>query len=115
LVRRICTQCREPFEPTEESLIELGMKREDLNGDTFFRGMGCDACNNTGYKGRTGLFELMIMDDRLREMIMANATADDLREAAREKGMISLRDAGISDMFKGITSVDEVIRETVLD
>jgi len=115
LVRRICTQCREPVTPTDEWLVELGIKREDLNGDTFFRGMGCDACNNTGYKGRTGLFELMTMDDEIREMIMANATADDLREASRQRGMITLRDAGIQDMYRGITSADEVIRETVLD
>ena len=86
LVRRICTQCREPLEPSDEALVELGLKREDLQGRTFFRGKGCDACNNTGYKGRLGLFELMVINDTIRDMVMANATTDELREAARRFG-----------------------------
>ena len=115
LVRRICTQCREPLEPSDEALTELGMKREDLQGRTFFRGKGCDACNNTGYKGRLGLFELMVMNDTIRDMVMANATTDELRDAARKFGMVTLREAGIQNVFGGITTADEVIRETVLE
>jgi len=115
LVRRICTQCREPLEPSDEALTELGMKREDLQGRTFFRGKGCDACNNTGYKGRLGLFELMVINDTLRDMVMSNATTDELRDAARKFGMVTLREAGIKNVFGGITTADEVIRETVLE
>lgn len=115
LVRRICTQCREPLEPSDEALTELGMKREDLQGRTFFRGKGCDACNNTGYKGRLGLFELMVMNDTIRDMVMSNATTDELREMARKFGMVTLREAGIQNVFGGITTADEVIRETVLE
>jgi len=115
LVRRICTQCREPLEPSAEQLVELGMKREDLQGRTFFRGKGCDACNNTGYKGRLGLFELLVMNDTIRDMIMTNATTDELRETARSFGMVTLRETGIKNIFGGVTTADEVIRETVLE
>jgi type IV pilus assembly protein PilB len=114
LVRRICTQCREPIEPTDEMLTELGLKREELRGK-FYRGKGCEACNNTGYKGRLGLFELMLMNDVLRDMIMANASADELREVAKKQGMVSLREAGIHNIYEGVTTADEVIRETVLE
>jgi type IV pilus assembly protein PilB len=115
LVRRICTQCREPVEPTSDMLVELMLEEEEVQGRSFFRGKGCDACNNTGYKGRLGLFELMIMNDVLRDMIMANASTDDLREVARKDGMVTLREAGISSMFEGTTTPEEVIRETVLE
>jgi type IV pilus assembly protein PilB len=115
LVRRICTQCREPVEPTNDALLELGLTREGLAGQTFFRGKGCDACNNTGYKGRLGLFELMLMNDQIRDMIMANASTDELREASRRLGMVTLRQAGISSLLAGTTTAEEVIRETVLE
>ena len=115
LVRRICTQCREPIEPSAEALIELGLKREDLQGQTFFRGKGCDACNNTGYKGRLGLFELMVMNDKMRDMIMENITTDELREAARKYGMVTLHEVGIKNILAGVTTADEVIRETFLE
>jgi type IV pilus assembly protein PilB len=115
LVRRICTQCREPIEPSDEALVELGLTREELQGKTFFRGKGCDACNNTGYKGRLGLFELMVINDEIRDMIMANVTTDDLREAAHRLGMVTLHEVGIKSIFAGITTADEVIRETFLE
>lgn len=115
LVRRICTQCREPTAPTEDAMAELGLTPEDLNGRTFHRGKGCDVCNNTGYKGRLGLFELMRMDDELRDMVMANASADELREVARGSGMVTLREIGIENMLDGITTFDEVVRETVIE
>jgi type IV pilus assembly protein PilB len=115
LVRRICTQCREPLEPSDEALVELGLTREELQGKTFFRGKGCDACNNTGYKGRLGLFELMVINDTIRDMIMSNVTTDELREAARRFGMVTLREVGIKSILGGITTADEVIRETVLE
>ena len=115
LVRRVCSQCREPFDPTDETLAELGMTQAELAGRKFFRGKGCEVCNNTGYKGRVGLFELMIVNDELREMVMQNASIDDLREAARRFGMVSLRDAGMAFAYEGTTSIDEVIRETITE
>ncbi len=115
LVRRICSQCREEIECPPDLLSELQIAEEDLANYQFYRGKGCDICNNTGYKGRVGLFELMIMNDHLRNMIMENASIDDLREAAQGFGMYSLRDAGIDMMTKGITTPDEVVRETIID
>lgn len=115
LVRRICTKCREETKPTADMLLDLGLKPEVLETTKFFKGRGCDNCNNTGYKGRIGLFELMVMNDELREMILHNTTTDELRETARRYGMISLRDYGIDLMSKGITSIDEVIRETAME
>jgi type IV pilus assembly protein PilB len=115
LVRRICSQCREECEIDEGTLAELGLTPEDVEGMKFFRGAGCDACNNTGYRGRVGLFELMIMNDDLREMIMNNASTDELRERAREFGMVTLRDAGMSFAQQGVTTLEEVVRETVID
>ena len=115
LVRRICTKCREETDPSMEVLMDLGVTVETRPNYKFFRGKGCDACNNTGYKGRIGLFELMIMNDELRDMIMQNATTDDLRSKAETFGMITLRDYGKQFVFDGFTTADEVVRETVHD
>jgi type IV pilus assembly protein PilB len=115
LVRRICTKCREEAEVAYEVLAELGISETEAKQHKFYRGKGCDNCNNTGYKGRIGLFELMIMNDDLRDMIMVNATTDDIRKKAQSYGMISLRDYGKDFVFQGLTSAEEVVRETVLD
>jgi type IV pilus assembly protein PilB len=115
LVRRVCTQCREEVEVTDDALLDLGLNREELNGKKFYHGRGCDVCNNTGYKGRVGLFELMIMNDELREMVMNNSSVDVMREASKSYGMVPLREAGISFMHEGLTTADEVIRETILE
>ena len=115
LVRRVCSQCREEVEPAEEMLYEIGLTPGKLNGRKFYHGRGCDVCNNTGYKGRVGLFELMIINDVLREMIMQNASIDELRKAAIGFGMVSLRDAGLAFSAEGTTTLDEVVRETILE
>ncbi|MBL9161868.1 MAG: Flp pilus assembly complex ATPase component TadA [Planctomycetaceae bacterium] len=115
LVRRICTKCREEHSPTKEMLDDLELSPADLKGKRFFRGSGCENCNNTGYKGRVGLFELMILNNELREMIMQNASTDDLRQAARKSGMVTLRDAGMKACFEGTTTAEEVIRETIME
>src|SRR4051812_38529250 len=115
LVRRVCTGCREESVPSSEMLQDLDMTAADIVGKKFYRGRGCDACNNTGYKGRVGLFELMIMNDNLRDMIMQNASRDELRDTARSFGMVSLRDAGMAAAYEGRTTLEEVIRETVLE
>ena len=115
LVRRICSQCREEIEPTEDMLAQLGLKRDTLGDKKFYRGHGCDHCNNVGYKGRVGLFELMIMNDDIRSMIMANKSTDLIRETARKNGMVTLRDAGESFIWDGTTTAEEIIRETIVD
>jgi type IV pilus assembly protein PilB len=115
LVRRICSQCREKTEITEGMVVELGLTQAEVEGKTFYRGAGCDACNNTGHKGRVGLFELMILNDDLRDMIMNNASTDELRDRAQEYGMIGLREAGLEFAAEGTTTLEEVARETVLE
>ena len=115
LVRRICTQCREEVEVSEELLAEAGWTREDIADKQYYKGAGCATCNNTGYKGRVGLFELMILNDDLRDMIMSNCSTDELRDKAREFGMVTLRDAGFKNAEAGVTTFDEVVRETVLE
>ena len=115
LVRRVCSQCREEAVPSSELLQDLEMTAADVAGKKFYRGKGCDACNNTGYKGRVGLFELLIMNDNLRDLVMQNASRDELREAARGFGMVALRDAGMDAAYEGRTTLEEVVRETVMD
>ncbi|MFM8250423.1 MAG: GspE/PulE family protein [Planctomycetota bacterium] len=115
LVRRICTACREPTVPSEDLLWEMGWSPEQVEGKKFFKGRGCDVCNNTGYKARVGLFELMVVNDDIREQILANASTDHIRRLAQSYGMTTLRDAGIRFVHEGITTLDEVVRETVLD
>jgi type IV pilus assembly protein PilB len=115
LVRKVCTKCREEYVPGREVLDDLELTAQDLKGKRFYRGSGCENCNNTGYKGRVGLFELMIMNNELRDMIMRNCSTDELREAAQRAGMVTLREAGMKACFEGITSAEEVIRETILE
>lgn len=115
LVRRICTQCREQVQPAADVLADLELRPEDIVGKKFYRGKGCDICNRTGYKGRVGLFELMIMNDTIRDMVVAKASTDELRIAARSNGMITLRDAGMAAMWAGTTTAEEVIRETIME
>jgi len=115
LVRRICTKCREKTRVSSELLYQLGMERAEVEEMEFFKGTGCEACNNTGYKGRIALFELMVLNDTIREMIMGNASTDELRDKAQADGMITLRDFGMNLARDGITTLDEVVRETVVD
>ncbi|MGB1927727.1 MAG: GspE/PulE family protein [Mariniblastus sp.] len=115
LVRRICAECREEVAVTDEMMLELDLNADQCEGKSFYRGAGCASCSNTGYKGRVGLFELMIMDDELRDMINDNCNTDDLRTKAQSKGMRLLRDMGVELAFDGTTTAEEVVRETVLD
>mgnify|MGYP003617918695 CR=1 FL=1 len=115
LVRRICTKCRQEIKPSMDLLAELQLTPDDILGKKFYRGAGCDDCNGTGYKGRVGLFELMVFNDELRDMVMRNASTDELRDRARSYGMVTLRDAGLDFACQGWTTIDEVVRETVLE
>ena len=115
LVRRICANCRQETEVSKEILVDLGIDPESVADKKFYRGAGCEKCNNTGYKGRVGLFEFMIMNDDLRDMIMNNCTTDELRDKAESYGMIPLRKYGINYVFQGLTTADEVLRETIAE
>ena len=115
LVRTVCSQCKEPFVPKEEELMELNLTPEDIRGKTLMHGRGCDRCHSSGYKGRTAIFEIMTMDDEMRELIMKNASTGTLRNHARRRGMRTLRECGLLHIYEGTTTIDEVVRETVTD
>ncbi len=113
LVRRICQSCKTEYEPTEEMLMELGLTPEDVGGKTFYYGRGCEQCNSTGYKGRMGIFEIMTFNDEMCDLIMNNASTNILREAARKSGMRLLRQNGLELIYDGITTIEEVAKETL--
>jgi type IV pilus assembly protein PilB len=115
LVRKICEDCRAEFEPSQEILMELNLRQEESRGKKYYYGKGCDRCNNTGHRGRTGIHELVIVNDELRDLISAGTSTDQLRMACRKQGMITLREAGLRAIANGITTIDEVVRETVLE
>ena len=113
LVRRICTKCKEEFVPSEEHLMELNLRTADVQGRHLFRGRGCDACTKSGYKGRMALFEIMLMDDELRELVMQQASTAVLQNESRKRGMRTLRESGLLALYEGQTTIDEVVRETI--
>ena len=115
LVRRICKDCKEEYIPDAESLADLELTSDQIVGKTFYRGSGCDKCSGSGYKGRLGLYELLIMTDELRDLVVRNASTEEIRDLARKAGMVTLRDSGMVNMFEGHTTADEVIRETILE
>ena len=115
LVRKICLNCKEEYEPTEENLMELSLTPDDVGGKTFYYGKGCSKCNKTGYRGRTGVYEIMVMNDELRDLIMNKASTNVLRDAARKGGMKMLRENGMDLIYSGVTTIDEVVRETLLN
>ncbi len=115
LVRRICTQCKEEYQPTEEQLMELELLPEDVKGRIFFRGRGCDNCNNTGYRGRMGLYEIMLFDDEIRDMVMQHASTNILREASKKRGMRTLRTSGLMSIYEGLTTIEEVVKQTIVE
>ena len=113
LVRSICSRCKVPYDPNEEELMQLGIRSRDVTSQRFYYGKGCDHCKGTGYKGRTALFELMDVNDAIREQILNKASATQIRISAQRSGMRSLRDAGIQKIFAGLTTIEEVVRETL--
>lgn len=114
LVRRICENCKTEFHPTEEMLLELDLVPDDVKAHNFMYGKGCDYCNNTGYKGRMGLFETLVLSDELRDLVMKNASTNILRNAARKRGMRILREVGLMAIYEGSTTLEEVVKETII-
>ncbi|MBN1916702.1 MAG: type II secretion system ATPase GspE [Verrucomicrobia bacterium] len=112
LIRTVCPRCKTPFKPTEFALNQLGLTLEDTEGKELFYGRGCPDCNDTGYLGRTGIFELLQVTDPIRELIIRNAPTVVIRQKAREQGMRTLREEGILKIYDGETTIEEVSRET---
>jgi len=115
LVRKLCKRCAEPHELPDSALLEMGFRKDELKGLKVLKPKGCDACNRTGYKGRTAIYEVMKIDDDIREAILKKAQSREIKRMAIEKGMMTLRQAGLAKIKNGITSVEEVLRETVRD
>src|SRR5208337_79125 len=114
LVRRICVNCKEELEVPKQALIDAGYSPEEAKTTKIYHGKGCSTCNKGGYKGRTGLYEVMEINDELRELILVGASALELRKKAIEQGMITLRRSGLIKIAAGMTTMEEVLRETVL-
>ncbi len=113
LVRRICKECREPTIPSTDTLAQLDLTPDEVVDKKFYRGRGCAACNNSGFKGRTGLYEYMPMNDQVRDLINTGASTEVIRSLAMQTGMVPLRASGLEKVFDGVTTIEEVIRETV--
>ncbi|MCP5065952.1 MAG: type II/IV secretion system protein [bacterium] len=113
LVRTVCDHCKVFYEPGPEILMELGLGSTDLQGKRFAYGKGCNRCNATGYKGRTAIFEMLVLSDILRKMILDGDSADELRAQGQREGMQTLRASGLVAVFEGRTTVEEVIRESI--
>jgi len=115
LIRTLCSACKEEYEPTDEDLAKIGIDRAQAKGHKIYRPKGCVRCRKTGYYGRTGLFELLEVKLPVRKQIFEGRDQDDIRLAAKKAGMVSLRDAGILKVLSGVTSIDEVAKNTIED
>jgi type IV pilus assembly protein PilB len=113
LVRRVCKDCKEEISTPQQTLVEAGFSAQEAKTVKIFKGKGCPTCNGTGYKGRIGLYEVMEIDDDIRELILVGASAIELKKKSIEKGMIGLRQSGLIKIRDGITTMEEVLRETV--
>mgnify|MGYP002778863895 CR=1 FL=1 len=114
LIRRVCKDCKEETQLPPEALIEIGFSADEAHTIKTYKGKGCQVCNGTGYKGRVGLYEVMEVTDELRELIIIGASAIELRKKAIDLGMITLRESGLYKLREGITTIEEVVKETVL-
>ena len=114
LVRRICQDCKEEVDVPRKAMLNIGFPPEEADSVRAYTGKGCNKCGHTGYKGRIGLYEVMPMTDTIRQTILENCTVVELKKKAIEEGMITLRQSGLIKIKAGITTMEEVIRETIL-
>jgi len=115
LVRVLCPACKRPYEPRDEELAEIHLSRSALPEGVIYRAVGCPKCANTGFYGRTGIYELLVMDEHIQNLITRGADANAIRRAAIEKGMLTLREDGALKVAQGLTTVQEVARVTQED
>jgi type IV pilus assembly protein PilB len=115
LIRKVCPDCRTEVKLTTHNLVTLGFSSEEARTIQSFKGAGCKTCNNTGYKGRIGLYEVMEISEEIQELILVGASARELKRKAVEEGMLTLRQSGLAKIRAGLTTVEEVARETVLN
>jgi type IV pilus assembly protein PilB len=115
LVRKLCKKCRVKHNLTPDALVDIGFNEKEAQKATVYKPDGCSDCNNTGYKGRTGLFEVMEVSEDIKDLILARSNSKDIKKKAMQQGMTTLRQSGLVKIKAGITSVEEVLRETVKD
>ena len=113
LIRRVCTKCREEYIPSDEELQMLGVTREEINNRPFFKGRGCDYCNNSGYKGRVGIFELLLVSPAIQALVNERKPTQFIKEQAMKEGMVTMRQDGIKQILDGITTAKEVLQYTM--
>ncbi|MCA1633741.1 MAG: GspE/PulE family protein [Acidobacteria bacterium] len=115
LIRMLCEVCRRPYHPTEDELLESGLKPSEHSERTFYMSVGCDACNHTGYRGRTAIHELLNLSDNIREMIVARRPGSEVRRSAEQEGLSSLREAALQKVFTGVSTLHEINRVTFVE
>ncbi|NWF92364.1 MAG: type IV-A pilus assembly ATPase PilB [Syntrophaceae bacterium] len=115
LVRKICSECKEQIKPNPQLLIDLGVPPEEAKSFPVYKGKGCTICNNTGYKGRLGLYEVMTMKEEIKDLVLARASASEIKKEAIRLGMKTLRQSGINKIRDGLTTIEEVLRSTMED
>ncbi len=115
LVRLLCPTCKRHYEPTDDELVESGLRPADVRGKEFYKNIGCDACNHTGYRGRTAIHELLDMSDRIREMIIERRPGSEIRRQAEKEGLTSLRESAVKKVFSGTTTLYEINRVTFVE
>jgi type IV pilus assembly protein PilB len=115
LIRKTCEHCKTQFEPSEAQIAELQLTPDNVKGKRFFYGRGCKRCNGTGYRGRTGIFEIMVFNDAIRDLVMNQASTNVLRAAGQKAGMRLLRENGLAAIYNGITTIDEIAKETMME
>ena len=113
LVRKICSSCKEEHKPSDRFLKELNLTSWDIKGNKIYKGRGCDNCHNTGYRGRIGIYEIMVINDEIRKLIIEQVNTSAIRTAAKRSGMTTLRDSGLIALYNGLTTIEEVTRETI--
>jgi general secretion pathway protein E len=112
LVRLICPECRQGYTPVADELIKLGLEKQGIKQPTLYRGLGCDHCMKTGYRGRTGIYEILLVDDEIRHLVLSKTDANTIRDTAMKKGMLTLRQDGARKVVAGHTTTEEVLRVT---
>ena len=115
LVRLLCPTCKRPFKPTNDELFASGLRPEAVGNESFFRNVGCDACNHTGYRGRSAIHELLDMSDTVREMIIERRPGSEIRRQAEREGLSSLRESAVKKVFAGVTTLHEINRVTFVE
>jgi type IV pilus assembly protein PilB len=113
LIRKLCPFCKEPMEANDQALEAVGLSPAEVEGDELFTAVGCNECNGTGYKGRAGVYEVLNMTEAMQEMVLNDASANEIRDLALKEGMISMRRSALTKFRQGLTSIEEVLRVTV--